>query len=673
MTSKKDKANNLQFESSPYLLQHANNPVDWNIYNSKIIEQAKQENKLIIVSIGYSACHWCHVMEKETFEDEQAAEVMNKNYISIKIDREERPDLDHYYMAAAHLMNGNGGWPLNCICLPNGKPFFAGTYFRKKQWMNLLNQISDLWKTDELKVKNYANEIEAGIKSNEIINAASSSDFNLSTLHQMVENWSKNFDSKNGGNNRAPKFPMPNNLDFLMHYGTAFNNLDVLKHCHNTLTNMALGGIYDQIGGGFARYSVDEYWKVPHFEKMLYDNAQLIKTYSNAYKLSKNPLYARIVDESIGFLNRELQGDNNAYFSALDADSEGIEGKFYVWNQHEIEDCLKEDASFARIFFKMNEQGLWEHDNYILLSVENEDSFAASLGLSLIEFEAKRVLIKSKLLNYREKRIRPSLDDKILCSWNAMTTTALFIAYQSFNNSTYLSLGLKNLDFISKNLMNEQGDLFHSYKNGTSKINGFLEDYAFTIEAFIEAFICTSNIEFLIKAEFLTKQVFERFEAENKQSFYFSQRDKNEVSVPKIEIYDNVIPSSNSVMANNLIKLGSIFANSEYLDYAKTMLNSVQNQMPSYGSGFSNWGISAIKQYKPHSEIVVSGNNSDEDIKTLWNAYHPNSIITFYKGNKSTLHLFTGKENNSKISKYYRCNLGSCDSPTSSAEFLFED
>lgn len=441
--------NELIHETSPYLLQHAHNPVNWVPWSESVFEQAKAENKLVLISVGYSACHWCHVMEHESFEDEEVAALMNKFFINVKVDREERPDVDQVYMTAVQLMTQQGGWPLNCFTTPDGRPIHGGTYFPKDQWMHILRSLQYTFTNEPGKVEEYAKNVHEGVVASELIDAPQKmEDFSETKLTELVQRWSRSFDRQEGGNSRAPKFPLPSNLEFLLDYGIRTDHESVLKHVELTLDKMAMGGIYDQIGGGFARYSVDMLWKVPHFEKMLYDNGQLLNVYSKAYRALKKPLYKRIVDQTIMWLEREMMDGSGAFYSALDADSEGVEGKFYVWKEDELEEVLGADFAWVKDFYEVNQRGYWEEENYILLRTKSDMEFARSQGWSSEEFEQKIKVVNQQLLDHRSHRIRPGLDDKCLTSWNAMTIKGLCEAYKVFGEEEYLLLALKSARWI---------------------------------------------------------------------------------------------------------------------------------------------------------------------------------------------------------------------------------
>ena len=483
--------NELSQETSPYLLQHAQNPVFWKAWNAHSLEKAKSENKLLIVSIGYSACHWCHVMEHETFEDEEAAQAMNAHFVSIKIDREERPDIDAVYMKAIQIMTGRGGWPLNVVCLPDGRPVWGGTYFRKQEWINTLEQLGELYKINPEKMIEYAEKLHAGIESISIIqNENSRDDLPQEMTIPLIEKWKMSFDWEFGGMARAPKFMMPNNYEFLMRYGHEQKDENLLEFVDLTLTKMAYGGLFDTIDGGFSRYAVDMKWHVPHFEKMLYDNGQMVSLYSNAYKRSKNQLYKEVIEKTLAFVSREWITTEGAFFSALDADSLNKEnhleeGAFYVWTQNELQELLQEDFELFQIVFNINDFGFWENNNYVLIQNESLEIIAKSTNIPLSELQSKKITWEKSLFEAREKRSKPRLDDKCLTSWNAMMLKGFVDAFKALQHPEYLDIALRNAQFITTKQWSAEGNLWHNYKNGKSTINGYLEDYAHVIDAFI--------------------------------------------------------------------------------------------------------------------------------------------------------------------------------------------
>lgn len=659
--------NRLINESSPYLLQHAHNPVDWHPWGDEAFEKAKSENKLVLISIGYSACHWCHVMERESFEDDSVAAIMNKYFINIKVDREERPDVDQIYMSAVQLMTGSGGWPLNCFALPDGRPVYGGTYFQQKQWLNLLESLNETWLQEPEKFQEYASRLTAGVQQSELIDLVEDENpFSADTLHTLVEKWTKSFDNRDGGPNRAPKFMLPNNYSFLMHYAHATDNEAVENHVKLTLQKMAFGGLFDQAGGGFARYSVDMIWKVPHFEKMLYDNAQLISLYSEGYKKYKDPLYKHTVYQTIEWLNREMTDETGAFYSALDADSEGEEGKFYVWKKEELKTLFADDFGFIQDLYSIDQLGLWEHDNYILMRSQTDEVLMNKHNLSESDLRAKIDEVNSKLLKERSKRIRPGLDDKTLTSWNAMTISGLCDAYSAFGEKQFLDIALKNADFILKNQKRSDGGLNHVYKAGKSSINGYLEDYCFTIEAFIDLYQVTFDERWLTEAGKLADYTIEHFLDESSGMFFFTSNIDPPLIARKTEVNDNVIPASNSSMAKALFKLGHITFNEDYLNRAAQMLRNVQPHMAGYGPGFSNWAQLLLFEIYPFYEIVITGSNSKKLGSEFRQNYLPNRILMGAE-KSSTLPMFESRffEGETTI---FVCVNKACQMPVNNVE-----
>lgn len=643
MESNHEHTNNLINETSPYLLQHAHNPVNWYPWGDEALQKAKDENKLILVSIGYSACHWCHVMEHESFEDTAVARIMNENFICIKVDREERPDVDDVYMTAVQLITGSGGWPLNCFALPDGRPVYGGTYFPKDRWVQTLNSLAKDYQNNREKWLEAAEQLTEGVRNSDLLpinNEAAT--FVIDTVENMVANWKLRFDNKEGGPNRAPKFPIPNNYKFLLQYGYLQQDEEVLEHVKLTLDKMAMGGIYDQIGGGFARYSTDVDWKVPHFEKMLYDNAQLLSLYSEAYKYYKSDLYRKTAFQTVEFIERELMDKTGAFYSALDADSEGEEGKYYVWTEDELKTVLGTEYDLAKTYYEVEKKGNWEHGNNILLRNKNLVEVAKKMGISAQEVKDKMDLVDKTLLKVREKRIHPGLDDKTLTSWNALTITGLVDAYTAFGEKRFLDLALKNANFILQNQVTKEGQLLHSYKNGTSKLDGFLEDYCFVTQAWLKLYQVTYDIKWLERAKDFTDYSIAHFYNTERGMFYFTSNTSSELIARKMELSDNVIPASNSSMANSLFVLGHYFDNKAYLGMAETMLNNIQPHITGYGSNYSNWGLLYLNQTFPFYEIAISGNNLVDYSNKINAEYIPNKMLVGSK-KESPLPLMEGK------------------------------
>jgi len=577
-TTSNKTPNSLINESSPYLLQHAYNPVNWYAWGETALNKAREEQKPILVSIGYSACHWCHVMERECFEEEEIARVMNEHFINIKVDREERPDVDQIYMEALQIMNIRGGWPLNIFLTSEAKPFYGGTYFPPSYWVNLLEQISTAYKNNRGELEHSADEFTKSINYSEIEKyGLHKKEHRLSgdDIDPIFVNLQKRFDGKWGGMGNAPKFPMPAIYLFLLRYHHISGSKETLRQINLTLEKMAWGGIYDQAGGGFARYSTDGEWFAPHFEKMLYDNAQLLSLYSEAYAVIKDELYKDIVYETVEWLGREMTSEQGAFYSALDADSEGEEGRFYVWTYNEIKELLGEDTRLFCDYYNVKDKGNWEHGNNILTRQLSDTAFANKFKLDKTLLLEKVKQWKAILMQRRSSRIRPGLDDKILASWNGMMLKGLTDAYRFFGEVTFLELAEKNAIFL-KEKMNVEGKLFHSYKNGKATIEGYLEDYAFVINGYINLYEATFNEDWLQEAKQLIDYTLEHFWDDEEQLFYFTADNSEKLIARKKELFDNVIPASNSVMAHNLFKLGLLFYDEGYYQKSEAMLTKIQ-------------------------------------------------------------------------------------------------
>lgn len=661
--------NDLIHESSPYLLQHAHNPIDWKAWNDETLTQAKKEKKLIIISIGYSACHWCHVMEHESFEDSEVAEVMNKHFISIKVDREERPDVDQTYISAVQLMTGRGGWPLNVVALPDGRPVWGGTYFKKEEWINALEQIQKLYKEEPQKVIAYANRLEGGLKQINLI-TLNTEDINFREfpIENIINIWSENFDRVWGGYKGAPKFMMPDNYKTLLRYAVQNTDKDLLDYINLSLEKLAYGGIYDHIGGGFSRYSVDEKWHIPHFEKMLYDNAQLVSLYSIAYQITKKPLYKEVVEETLSYISREMTNPDAGFYSSLDADSKNDngeleEGAYYVFKKSELKQALADDTEIFSEYYNINSYGKWEKDFYVLIRKKSDSEIQKEFNLTEKEFTQKKFKWKEILLSYRNKREKPRLDDKSLTSWNALMLTAYIDAYKVFGNAEYLDIAVKNANFIKKHLLKDDGSLFHSYKNGKSTINGFLEDYAFTIDAFIELYQVSLKEEWLKLAKELSEYTLENFFDSEKHMFYFTSKQDRVIVTRNIDYQDNVIPSSNAVMAKNLYFLSKYFSDSEYKKIAQQMLKNVSQEIIKYPSGFSHWLDLLANFQNDFFEVVVVGPEAEERIKEINKEYIPNKIIAGSTRQNDDGILFANRYSEDET-LIYICINNSCQLPT---------
>jgi len=635
--------NHLANSTSPYLLQHANNPVDWYPWGAPALDKAKKENKLIIVSIGYSACHWCHVMEHESFENDSIAAVMNKYFVCIKVDREERPDIDQIYMSAVQLMSGRGGWPLNCICLPDQRPIYGGTYFRKNDWASLLFNLADFYTQKPKEAEEYAVRLTEGIQKYETIDfIKEQQEYTKDDLKLIVDKWKHQFDMVEGGSGSSPKFPMPNNWQFLMRYAYLMNDSEIAQAVTLTLKKMAFGGIYDHIGGGFARYSVDGRWHVPHFEKMLYDNAQLISLYAEAFTFKSSTLYKQVVDEIITFTLRELTSPNGGFYSALDADSEGVEGKFYTFTKADIQGILGDEAELFCIYYNITDEGNWEEEQTnVLFRKEKDLQLANKLGLPLELLVEKIEASRKKVFEVRALRVRPGLDNKILASWNGLMLKGLCDAYRTFNNPAYLDIALKSAWFILDNMTHGEGRLSRIYKGENNDSVAFLDDYANVIDALIALYEVTFDEKWLGHSIELADYAIAHYYDPANGIFYFTADDEEQLIARKSEIMDGVIPSSNSVMARNLKKLGLLFDDAEYLEISAQLLRNIMPHMAKYGSAYSNWAMLLLDEVFGVYEVAVTGVNYETIRIEIENNYIPNKIIL--GGTKGSLPLLVDK------------------------------
>jgi len=662
--------NHLANSTSPYLLQHANNPVNWYPWGNEALQKAKDENKLLIVSIGYSACHWCHVMEHESFEDEQVAAVMNEYFVCIKVDREERPDVDQIYMSAVQLISGRGGWPLNCICLPDQRPIYAGTYFRKNDWTSLLFNLADYYKQKPADALEYAERLTEGIQKYESIGFVESQPaYTKADLELIVNNWKKYFDKTEGGMGTAPKFPMPNNWQFLMRYAHLMKDEEIAGLTKLSLQKMAYGGIYDHLGGGFARYSVDGLWHVPHFEKMLYDNAQLISLYAEAYTWQPDELYKQIVTETIDFAVRELLSPDGGFYAALDADSEGVEGKFYVFTKKEIEAILGDEAELFCIYYHITDEGNWEEEQTNILFKRGIDGeLAEALGLSVNEMLERVVSSRKKVFEERGKRVCPGLDNKILASWNGLMLKGLCEAYRAFDQAEYLDIAQKNAEFIINNLLNNNGRLKRVHSKNTTLAPGeaqseaeyaFLDDYANIIDAFIALYEVTFDEQWLNHAIKLTHNAITHYYDKTTGIFFYTADDEEQLIARKSEIMDGVTPSSNSVMARNLKKLGLLFDKDQYLGISAQLLRNIFPHLAKYGSAYSNWAMLLLDEVFGVYEVAIAGDVAETFRIEMEKNYIPNKIIL--GGKKGSLPLLQDKYGS--LTQIFICKDKTCGLP----------
>jgi uncharacterized protein YyaL (SSP411 family) len=665
------KSNDLIHETSPYLLQHAYNPVNWKAWNPETLALAKKENKLIVISVGYSACHWCHVMEEESFENDSIAKIMNANFINIKVDREERPDVDKVYMSAVQLMTGSGGWPLNCIALPDGRPIFGGTYFTKKQWKKVLINISKLYKEEPERAIQFAENLTKGIQESQLIKLNKEvPNFLATEVSAAIDVWKTQIDTTYGGFKGAPKFPMPNSLEFLLRYSHQFNDKLIEGYLNNTLTKIAYGGIYDHIGGGFSRYATDQKWHIPHFEKMLYDNAQLVSLYAKAYLKSKNKLYKNVVFETLSFVKEELTTKNGAFYSSLDADSKnklGVkeEGAFYEWKVNELKELLGNDFELFKEFYNVNAYGAWEKETYVLIRNQSKLAFSKEQKITLKALDNKIIKWKRVLKEARNKRIRPNLDDKVLTSWNALMMQGYIDAFKAFGTKEYLEAAVKNANFLVENQLRKEGGLNRNFKNGKSTINGYAEDYAIVMQAFISLYEVTLDEKWLTSSKKIADYLFINFFDNKNGMFHFTSKEDTNLIARKHEVVDGVIPSSNAIIANSLFKLGHYYADTKYLSTSEQMLNNLKENVKRNPANYSHWLNLMTNFTKPFYEVVVAGDAASVVNKRLINKYYPNILIAGTNKANNTLPLLAYKFNKGETFIYV-CVNGSCKMPETS-------
>ncbi|MEP7238786.1 MAG: thioredoxin domain-containing protein [Ferruginibacter sp.] len=656
--------NHLQHASSPYLKEHADNPVDWYEWGDEALDKAKKENKPLLISIGYAACHWCHVMEDESFMDTAVARIMNENFICIKVDREERPDIDNLYSNTLELLTGSSGWPLQAFALPDGKAFFAGTYYPKKNWANLLLQIAKTYKEQNKLVITQANALMNGMAEQQIIKPDSSDLVTARTQQNLYQIFSdsiiKHADILNGGLAGAPKFPNPAFVEFMLmrHYIAADNK--ALAIATTTLNKMALGGIYDQLGGGFARYAIDSAWRFPHFEKMLYDNGQMVSMYSKAYQLTKNEFYKKVVTETIAFVDKNMEAPKGGYYSSVNADSETGEGKYYSWNEKEFLDAVNNEKIIAE-YYHVTATGNWEAGTNILYATQTPEEFAAAKKTDPTVFKLKLEQAKSKLFQQRNNRVKPSVDSKIITSWNAIMIKGLADAYAATGNDSYLTKAKQCAVFIETNLLLKNGSLQHSFIKSGVSVSGFLEDYAWAASAFTRLYEASFETRWLTLARQLTDYSIAHFYNSNSGLFYYSPSLAKGLNTQITETADKSIPSSNAVMAQVLYKLGIIYTDTTYTNMSLKMLAAVASRavkMPEY---YAQWGVFAGVLTAKSYEVVIIGKEAIFKNKAFQQLYLPTCTV-MGSTNKEDLPLLQDKLVNDKT-LIYICTNKACKKP----------
>ncbi len=655
--------NRLTFSSSPYLQQHANNPVDWYPWGEEALSKAKAENKPILVSIGYSTCHWCHVMEHESFENQEVADYMNALFVCVKVDREERPDLDAIYMDACQIIAGTAGWPLNIFLTPDLKPFHGGTYFPPENragqpsWMETLNFVAYNFYENREAVEAQAEKILQRIKGGDdqfvmLQPASAKKDFDDTFFHSILKQVLDAGDSQNGGFGRAPKFPNLMTLSFLQRMDYYYQDKQAKAHLDFSLRKMLNGGIYDQIGGGIARYATDEAWLVPHFEKMLYDNALLVILLAQKYKQEKDPFILRKLNHTIDFIAREMMDEHGGFYAALDADSEGEEGRFYTWTKDELDAVLGIDAKEFAKYWDVSKSGNWEGKNILWVQSDvKEEPFLTKVDAA-----------SAKLLAHRNQRSRPHRDEKILLNWNALMCKGFVLAYQATGIQKYKDIAVKNITFLLDNFLGKDGHLFHIYMNGEVSIDGLSTDYALMIDALLVLYELDFNQSFLVQAAALTEVLFKEFYDVETHLFFATSSRQQDVILRKKEIYDAEIPSANAIMIANLNRLGLLLDKSDYLDSAAKMYTTSKGALEKHPLSFPAWLNSVLGLHQGVKEFAIIGDNALEKAQEILAYYIPDRIIVASILEDDSLPLLKGKKAE-KDALIYICQNYACQRP----------
>lgn len=582
--------------------------MDWYPWGEEAWQRAKEENKLVLISIGYAACHWCHVMERECFEDPQVAEVMNQHFINIKVDREERPDVDQLYMLAVQLMTGSGGWPLNCFTLPDGRPVFGGTYFPKRRWLLILQQLAEYWHQHPADARQFADRLTEALRHLEQPLQGETSHFSMQDAQRIYEALVPELDAAEGGFSGAPKFALPNRLEFLLWYAAAAGVPAAAAHVFFTLRKMAYGGLYDHVGGGFARYATDARWHIPHFEKMLYDNAQLLSLYAKAYQLTSDPLFQDVGEQTFAFVTQELMTEAGALCSSLDADSEGQEGRYYVWTRGELKEVLGADFPLVELYYNINDYGHWEEGKYVLVRRADDQTVARQLGYTETELRQRLQQVRQKLLQARQLRPRPMRDDKEITSWAALMIKACCDAYEAWGKESFRDLALRQAWRIWDQFStNHPRGLFHARINSRGCSPGFLDDYAFSADAFLSVYRITFDESWLNRAAELVHFADQHFYDEQQGLYYYSARNQTPLIVRLAELTDDVIPSSTSTLARVLLQLGRYLDNETMLEQSRRLLQKMLSNMLRYPMAYCNWAILLLQHVVPHHEVVIVG------------------------------------------------------------------
>ena len=618
--------NNLSLESSAYLLQHAKNPINWQRWDKKLYNTNNTDNKLLVVSIGYSSCHWCHVMEKETFEDSGVASFMNEKFISIKVDREENPEIDNIYMTATQMMTGRGGWPLNVVCLPDGRPVYGGTYHTKEQWLEVLGKIQKVYENDKKQLYGIAEKVEKGIQEvNRFEYTEEEADFKPQLLQNEMKIWTSQWDMINGGEKQNQKFITPTKFNYILQYQHLNEDTKIKAYLKNTLENIANSGIVDHLEGGFYRYTVDPEWKIPHFEKMLYDNAQLLSLYANAYKEFKTPLFKSTVYKTFDFLQKRMENTEGGYFSAIDADNEQGEGRYYMFNIDEIKKAAGQDLSMILDYYRIELDKPIENSFYHLRKTNDFNTFLKKYSITNDQLVKRQKIWESQFEELKEKREFPLTDKKIITSWNAQMVSGLLNSFEAFGDKQFLNQAQRTYSFLRENLISG-AELMHTFQANKAKMEANLEDYAFMIRAALGLYQNTGNVDYLEQADELTENAIKNFETTKNPFFTYT---KNPVMFSEIiSVNDNVIPSANAIMAENLWTLGHLLEKKKYSAKAKKMLAVMTSYFnEGRGSDYSQWAQLITKEAFSYKEVVIVGPEAQNTNREIQQNYLPNVLF----------------------------------------------
>ncbi|MCI0397983.1 MAG: thioredoxin domain-containing protein [Chloroflexi bacterium] len=673
-------SNRLANETSPYLLQHAGNPVAWYPWGEEALRKAREENKPILLSIGYAACHWCHVMAHESFEDAETAAFMNEHFVNVKVDREERPDLDSIYMNAVVAMTGQGGWPMTVVLTPDGEPFFGGTYFPRTprygmpSFKQVLGQLARAWQERREEIAENATQVSQHLSRLATLEGQANT-LSEGLFQRALAVLERNFDGRKGGFGRAPKFPQAMAIEFLLRRHQQSGDQQALPMAELTLEQMAYGGMYDQVGGGFARYSTDDEWLVPHFEKMLYDNGLLARAYLHAWRVTGRPLYRRIVEETLDWMLREMRHPDGGFYSSLDADSEGEEGRFYVWEPAEIRQILGDEARLFMDYYGVSEGGNWEGKNILHVSRSLEEVAGAS-GLGEAEAREKLAAARQKMYAARARRVWPGLDDKVLTAWNGLALAALAEAGRDLDRPDYTQAAVQNAEFLYQTMRQADGRLRRTWKAGVeARYNAYLEDYAYLADALLALYQNTFEERWFRWAGELTGIMMAHFQDEANGGFFDTSDDHEALIYRPKDLQDNATPSGNAMAAYVLLQLSLYTGNGDYWDVAEKMVSALYGAMAQYPTGFAHWLCAATFILGRPREVAIAGDPAAADtaalVDTVFAAYRPHLVVAV--GDDGThIPLLAGRERRNGRATAYVCYRFACQAPVTTAEELAE-